>query len=363
MLTGNSIYYVSSDAGRSWQLQPPFHDARFFSYAHRLRTLRDGTMVLAVPFSPGYGPGQERPTRMARDLAADTEMQMSLYFSKDQGRSWNGPLMLFGGLAVSETDFVELPSGDLLFVNWLPPRRGRQIVYRSASGWHPGPAEHFGAGVAPETVALTPQGILVGCLRPGSYYWSDDGAKSWHKLDGIPNRGPECYQPWIQVLPDGRIACAGHYGSDDPFGRNNHYVSMHLFQLEVSGHRAATRLSLSRDFDEAGREWRNSFRLSLTSNGSPLAGQELEVWYVERDQPGYDSYADLSLAERMRRGGQRMALRTDAAGNAALALPQFDRLSREHHTIQIAARFNAERRVPGFLPAETFLYEFYTWIR
>src|SRR5262249_2333578 len=125
-LIGNKIFYVSKDNGKTWQLQPAFHDDRFFSFAHRLRTLRDCTMVLAVPFSPGYGPGQDLPIRVAWDPQADTGMQMTLYFSPDQGRHWSGPLAIYGGHVISETDFVELPSGDLLFINWMQSP-GRQI--------------------------------------------------------------------------------------------------------------------------------------------------------------------------------------------------------------------------------------------
>ena len=43
------IFTVSTDGGKTWVKQPPFHDKRFCSYPHRLRTLRDGTLVLALP--------------------------------------------------------------------------------------------------------------------------------------------------------------------------------------------------------------------------------------------------------------------------------------------------------------------------
>ena len=362
-LTGNRIYYISSDEGRTWKAQPPFHDVRFFSFAHRLRTLRDGTLVLAIPFSPGYGPGHARRTRMARDLDSDTDMQMTLYISGDQGRSWSGPISLFGGLTVSETDFVELPSGDLLFVNWLPPRPGRQIVYRSAEGWLPGPAERHDSGVVPETIALTRDGILIGCLRPGSYHWSEDLGKNWHRLEGIPDRGPESYQPWIESLADGRIACAGQYGGDDPMGLHDQYISLHLFRPEIRGKAVATRISLTRDFDEASHSWTNRFIFTLAADETPLASRDLEVWYVERDKPGYNSYADLTLSARMKLGGHLVRLRTDTAGRATLALHQFDHLSWGHHTIQIAARFNADHQDASHQAAETALYEFYTRVQ
>ena len=362
-LVGNRIFYISDNDGLTWELQRPFHDVRFFSFAHRLRTLRDGTLVLAIPFSPGYGPRHKRPTRLAWDLAADTDMQMTLYFSGDNGRNWSGPMPIYGGQAVSETDFVELPSGDLLFINWIPPRQGRQIVYRSPNGWLPGPLEKVTSGTVPETVVLTREGILVGCLRPGSYHWSDDLGKTWQPLQSVPDRRPEMYQPWMQYLSDGRIACAGHYGGDDPFGLHDQYVSLHLFRLEVSGKAAETKLSLERDFDEGKGRWKNSFTFVLRANGRPLPGQELELWYVERDKPGYDPFGKLPLEKRMQMGGHLLRLRTDESGEAHISFPQFDELSWDQHTIQIMARFNPERVNPEYKPAETFLFEFYTFVK
>ena len=43
------ILHISSDGGKTWQRQPTFHDRRFHSYPHRVRTLRDQTLVLALP--------------------------------------------------------------------------------------------------------------------------------------------------------------------------------------------------------------------------------------------------------------------------------------------------------------------------
>src|SRR5205823_5646990 len=121
------------------------------------------------------GRGTSRPLRTAMALDTPNDMQMTLFFSFDQGRAWSGPLPVFGGQNVSETDFVELPSGDLLLVNnSIFAHPGRQIVFRNGSRFTPGPLQHARAGRVPETVCLTSEGILVGCMRPGHYSWSDD---------------------------------------------------------------------------------------------------------------------------------------------------------------------------------------------
>ena len=111
----HEILYESRDNGVTWEKRPPFHHARFCSWPHRLRTLRDGTLVLCAPMREGWGT-PERPTRTARNLDAVNEMQMSLFFSFDDGVNWEGPLPIYGGQAVSETDLAELSSGDLLWM-------------------------------------------------------------------------------------------------------------------------------------------------------------------------------------------------------------------------------------------------------
>ena len=60
-----------------------------------------------------------------------SDMEMMLFFSHDEGRTWSNPLPIFSGQTVSETDFVELPDGNLLFFNnSIFANPGRQFVYR-----------------------------------------------------------------------------------------------------------------------------------------------------------------------------------------------------------------------------------------
>lgn len=358
----NEIFYQSEDDGQTWKKMPPFHHPRFASHPHRLRTLRDGTLVLAVPFSERWGGGLDRPTRTAQRLDVANHMQMTLYFSFDDGRSWKGPLPVFGGQNVSETDFVELPSGDLLLVNnSIFAYPGRQILYRKDQVFTPGPLERVGAGRVPETICLTSDGLLVGCMRAGSYGWSDDLGKTWTRLAGVPGRGPEMYQPWIQALPDGRIACAGHFGYDDAPGKRQQYISLHLFRLERRRHTADTKLELVRDFDAAAQRWPNRYTLRLTSEGSPLAGREVEIWYVEKGKPGHDSWQKHTLSERMADGGHRLVRRTDASGVARVELPEFDAVRDPHVSYQLIARFNADGAERSLKPAQTPQFNFYAW--
>jgi hypothetical protein len=361
-LRPNEVLFESSDEGKTWVKMAPLHDAHFCIYAHRLRTLRDGTMVICAPFGPRWGKGTEYPTRAALNLNAVNQMQMMVFFSFDQGRTWQGPLPIYGGQNVSETDFVELPSGDLLFINSaIFPNPGRQLVYRDGNRFTPGPLERVRSGAAPETVCLTDDGIVVGCLRAGAYFWSDDWGQTWQPLVGIPDRQPEVYQPWINYLRDGRIACAGHYGHDDPIRNRDYdqYVSLHLFRVQVMRRTKDTRIEVERDFDEAANRWKNAYTVALTCDGQPLPGKELCLWYVERHQPGYDSFNTMPLEERMKMGGHRLDVRTGPDGVAHVALPGLDGITNVHQSYQLVVSFNANRADPTYKPARSPQLEFY----
>ncbi|MFN0165921.1 MAG: sialidase family protein [Bryobacteraceae bacterium] len=357
------IFFTSSDNGKTWRKQPPFHGRELISHPHRLRTLKDGTLVLALPIAPAWGTGASLPVRTARNMNAAGSLQMTLCFSYDQGRTWSQPLPIYGGETVSETDFAELPSGDLLCINnSIFARPGRQVVYRKGNRWWPGAFEFLTSGRAPETVALTGEGILVGCMRSSHYYWSDDLGYTWQPLAGIPDaitRSRECYQPWIQHLGQGRFACAGHYGADDAFGSVDQSLMIHFFRLEVRRRTRGTRLELTRDFDPSRNRWKNEYSLSLTTDGNPLAGKDVEFWWVERRKPGYESFSKHTLDERIKMGGRLLNLRTAADGSAHVNLPEMDSVADPHHSYQLIARFNADKRDTEFKPAQTALFEFY----
>jgi len=362
----NEILHESSDNGKTWRKVSPFCPDRFAYYPHRLRTLRDGTLALCLPIAPRWGQGSDRPVRHNMRLDTNTEMSMTLFFSFDEGRSWQGPLPSYGGVSVSETDFVELPDGNLLFFNnRIFAQPGRQFVYRDGNRFIPGPLESVRSGGVPESVCLTEEGILVGCHRPGHYAWSDDLGQTWNDLPGIPDRGPEVYQPWIHSLPDGRIACAGHYGYDDPIGegrRQENYINLHTFRLKVHRKTANTKIWVERDYDEERRRWLNSFVLSLTQDGNPLPDKELVFWYVERDQPGYDSYNATPLDRRMKDGGTILRPKTDATGKAYVQLPErFEKIADPHLSYQFVVRFNMDREDPDYKPFQTPQFEFYAF--
>lgn len=359
----NQILRISDDQGQTWHETVPFCPDRFAYYPHRLRTLRDGTLVLCMPIAPRWGPDQEYPVRTAVKLNVNNDMRMSLFFSFDEGKSWSGPLPVLDGQNVSETDFVELPDGNLLlFNNSIFAKPGRQFVYRNGQQFVPGPLEFVRSGTVPESICLTKDQILVGCMRPGSYFWSDDFGETWSGLTGVQGNG-EVYQPWIHALSDDRIACSGHFGADDPIGEgriHQNFVNLHTFRLKINQRTKGTRIQVVRGYDKNGRKWVNNYSLKLTEEGKPLAGRELEFWYVERDQPGYDSYGNTPLDQRMRAGGTLIKSTTDVDGMAHVQLPErFDEITNPHLSYQLIARFNMNRSDPAYKLYQTPQLEFY----
>ena len=261
---------------------------------------------------------------------------------------------------MSETDFVELPEGDLLCINnSIFGNPGRQRIYRSDKTWTPGPLEKVRYGRVPETVALTEAGLLVGCLRANYYAWSDDHGLTWYPLAGIPEMGPEVYQPWIHYLGDNRFACAGHYGHDDAIGKVDQHLTIHFFTVDVVSKTKDTKLEVVREYDETRDKWINTYRVRLTCGGAPLADREIDLWYVDRNQPGYDSWNTNPIEERMKKGGTTERATTDRDGNARVSLPRFDAIEDLHHSYQFVVRFNMDRRYPELKPAQSPLFEFY----
>jgi len=115
-----------------------------------------------------------------------------------------------------------------------------------------------------------------------------------------------------------------------------------------------------RDYDTSRRLWLNRYTLTLKQDGEPLAGKELEFWYVERDQAGYDSHNSVPLEQRMKAGGMMIRVKTNGNGVATVRLPQrFDEATNPHLSYQLVVRFNADRSDPEYKPYQTPQLEFY----
>ena len=312
------MLYESVRWGQDLEEAAGIVDSRFEAYPHRLKTLRDGTLVLAMPvIYPMWKPGTEKPVRIALNLNAVSETQMMVFTSRDDGRTWDGPVPIYPGSNVTETDFVELPEGDLLFINnSIYNMPGRQVLYRSGNTFIPGPFERANIthSRVPETVCLLENGYLVGAMRNEGYSWSDDLGLTWWPLEGA---GSSLYQPFIRYLGNNRIACAGHRGEDDPVralgkeGRygDRQYVGLQTFTLDVERSVSRTNVVVNREFDLKSNRYLNSYTVLVESEGKPVSNKDVEVWYVERytrdggNPPAYDPWGKTPLEGRMKTGG------------------------------------------------------------
>lgn len=377
----NETVFRSDDWGMTWEILPALASDKSAVYPYQMRRLRDDTLVWMVHISHPWGKGTDFPTRTCKNLNAINHGQMCLYYSHDNAATWEGPVTIYCGDGVSETDFVELPDGDLLFINnSIFARPGRQLVRRCGRRFVPDTmekAQHLGSDACvPETVCLTDEGILVGCMRCSRYMWSDDLGLSWWRLQDIPvleggidnPQRRECYQPWMHHMGNGLVACAGHLGGDDPIDleasagdssetklvRPDEYINIHFFRVFAESRRADTRIEVDRVCDESAGRWQNTYTVRLTSGGKPLADREIEFWYVMRDQPGYVPFDPPPLTERMKTGGRSVRAMTDENGVAVVDLStEMNSIQSIHQSYQLIARFNAEGTYPDCKPAQT----------
>jgi hypothetical protein len=169
----------------------------------------------------------------------------------------------------------------------------------------------------------------------------------------------EVYQPWIQYLGHGKVACAGHYGADDPIGGRDQYIALHTFNVQTLHKTTTPKLWIERAFDNAKKSFLNRYTISLKADDKPLPNKEIEVWYVARDQPCYDSYNSKPLAERMKLGGKTVTLTTNDKGEAQLNLPEFDNIESIHASYQMVIRFNADHHDKDYNSAQLPQLEYY----
>jgi hypothetical protein len=144
-------------------------------------------------------------------------------------------------------------------------------------------------------------------------------------------------------------------------GGRDQYISLHTFRVEVLRKTKGTRLWIERDFDEKQSRYLNAYTISLTADGAPLPDKEVQVWYVERNRPGYDSWNSTPLEERVKMGGKLLTLRTGSDGRAHVAFPEFDGITDIHFSYQVVVQFNVDRADPDYKPAQLPQLEFYAY--
>jgi hypothetical protein len=244
---GDAGYVVrSTDGGRTWGDRILFvTPAGYRAWPTLIRPLRDGRLVLmAGVWKRGDG------------AVPNPRMGKRMFVSSDGGQSWGEPIGLMPteqGVC-EESDFCELPGGDLFWVHraehfpasaeQIPPGAARMgepfptgysdrlqsVVYPWREGWKPGPVSPapFPHSGFPE-VMLTAEDLILHLATDG-IYWTDDVGGTWTRLP-IPGTG---YYPRAVQLAGGKIVCIGHVGSDDVYGTVDQSIRQQTFRLVVT---------------------------------------------------------------------------------------------------------------------------------
>jgi len=188
-------------------------------------------------------------------------MTKMMFLSSDKGLTWGAPIILMAATVGSceESDFCELPNGDLFWIHRvehypdhqteMPPHAAKMGSNPPESYWYsdrmqsiaskdgdtfvPGACEtapfpHSGY----PCVLGTREGIILH-LATGESHWSADMGKTWNTLLAAGKAISTYYYPKAIQLADGKILCVGHFGSDDVYGTVDQSIRLQTFHLEV----------------------------------------------------------------------------------------------------------------------------------
>lgn len=335
----------SRDGGTTWRTTDRLLEG-CAPYLWRIRRLRDGSfLLLASMYGTPWGKGLPRATRNTM-LPGETylnKIQTFLLHSRD-GVRYSGPHYVLPGTGAHEYDMVELSDGTLLLLagDVQATPAARQLVRRQGdrflngpllpigSGGPPDPEKDPQGGFLPESIVCLEGDLLVGARRNKPYSCSADLGNNWSPLPGIP---ASLYQPSLQLLPDGSLACFGHFGGDVALGQADMYIAADFFRVEGRPP-AAAELSLERLMTPEQDQYRNAYAAVLTQGGIPLPGQRV----VFRFTPYWDPDGT-ACTHAQNDAPIRVETVTDAQGRAEASVPAFDRIADIHFYYNVDARF------------------------
>lgn len=281
----------SIDGGNTWK--DVYHLLEGTApYLWRVRRLRDGTIViLASLYGTPWGQDEERVTRntMLPGESYLSKIQPFFITTKD-GINYSGPHYVLPGIGAHEFDFVELPSGELVFIagDVQATPVGRQIVTPSKDGWINGtmfginggapanPMENPQGGIIPETIAWCEEyQCIIGYRRNKCFSISTDLGENWIELkpDFEMNY---LYQPVIFAMNDKTLAMVGHVGGDAAFGQNDMYVECQVIEVESAKLLPKSgKITIERLFSDDNSHHINAFSARLTSGENPIKNKKL----------------------------------------------------------------------------------------
>jgi hypothetical protein len=230
----------STDKGKTWGGRSDFVDGKKFkAWPGVIKPLRDGRLILfaGVLERDPANPDANNNARMAKNM----------FVSADGGTSWGEAIQLMKieeGVC-EESDFCELPNGDLFWVHRAehnPPGQAgysdrlQSIAFKREKTFVAGPVtkapfQHSGY----PTVLYTKEGLIMHLATDGMY-WSADTGATWNKLNNpATDYAPGTYYyPIAMQLDDGELIVIGHRGWDDVYGAVDQAIMQQRFRLRVT---------------------------------------------------------------------------------------------------------------------------------
>ncbi len=249
----------STDGGTTWtksaDLVPP-NDYQL-CVPVCIKPLRDGRLASLVGLCPSSVP----PERMMANI------EKNLFISTDQGKTWGAPIQVMPTStgACEESDFVELPNGDLMVISraqhydangvFQSENRLETLMTKAGATFTPGSSwSPFGGGGMPCDL-MTQEGVILDFCSNGPAHWSSDNGQSWHDLlvNGQPLHSYD-YPQAVQAT-DGTIVVVSHVGNDDVYGTVDQSIRVQTFRLTEAPEPSASALTAAGLLVVLGYRW------------------------------------------------------------------------------------------------------------
>lgn len=225
----------STDGGQTWQQPVNLVSPADYQlcWTTGVKPLHDGRLVAMAGLVAANVPANKVQANIVK----------TMFISSDQGQTWGAPITLvpLSAAVCEESDFVELPSGDLFWMHraqqWGADgsfgAQSRVQNYLRKSGQTfvaDSPTVPFSGGQGFPCELLTREGVLLDLDFTGSH-WSADNGQTWHNLmaGGQQLRTP--YYPQAVQTADGTIVIAGHLGGDNVYGTVDQSIVMQSFRI------------------------------------------------------------------------------------------------------------------------------------
>ncbi|MFA5203513.1 MAG: sialidase family protein [Lentisphaeria bacterium] len=243
----------SEDGGKTWGGKIFFlPKEEYQTWPTIIHPLRDGRLVLMAGC-------WKRGDNALTPYGKWGNMTKMMFISADKGKTWSKPIILMPTHEGSceESDFCELPNGDLFWIHRAehfpdhpttvspfaammglsdPPKsywysdRMQGITHKKGETFIPGRCEPAALPHASRpNLIYTQEGIILYFTNGGSY-WTANLGKTWSKLN-IPS---PAYNPVGMQMKNGTIIIMGHNGHDAPYGSINSPIKQQTFRLKVT---------------------------------------------------------------------------------------------------------------------------------